>query len=114
MIAKHPRTGVETWFNHLTFFHVSTLPPSVRDAVLAEFEDHDLPNNTYHGDGSPIEPEVMEHLRAIYHRQTVSFPWQEGDVLLLDNLLVAHGRNPFQGARKVVVGMSDPVSWSDL
>ncbi len=113
-VARHPRTGEETWFNHLTFFHVSTLVPGVRDALLEEFDAEDLPNNTYYGDGTPIEPEVLEHLRELYHRETVVFPWEEGDVLLLDNMLVAHGRNPFVGERKVVVAMADPLSWDDV
>src|SRR5262249_27662532 len=64
--AAHPRTGERTWFNHLTFFHVSTLVPAVRDAVLASFAEEDLPNNTYYGDGSPIEPEALVELRRIY------------------------------------------------
>ncbi|MEM7352070.1 MAG: TauD/TfdA family dioxygenase [Acidobacteriota bacterium] len=112
--AHHPRTGQDTWFNHLTFFHVSTLVPSVRDALLDEFAPEDLPNNTYYGDGTPIEPEVLEQLRQLYHEETVVFPWEEGDVLLLDNMLVAHGRNPFVGERKVVVAMADPVSWDSV
>lgn len=110
-VARHPRTGEISWFNHLTFFHVSTLVPDVRDALLAEFGEEDLPNNTFYGDGAPIEPEVMEHLRDAYHRETVMFPWRPGDVLVLDNIAVAHARQPFEGARKVVVAMADPVSW---
>jgi alpha-ketoglutarate-dependent taurine dioxygenase len=112
--AKHPDTGVPIWFNHLTFFHVSTLPPSIRDSMLAEFSEEDLPNNTLYGDGTPIEPEVLEELRAIYHRETFAFPWQKGDILMLDNMSVAHGRRPFTGARKVVAGMADPLDWDDV
>lgn len=113
-VAVHPRTGERIWFNHLTFFHVSTLVPAVRDALLAEFAEEDLPNNTYYGDGTPIEPEVLDTLRGIYAQETVSFPWRQGDVLMLDNMLAAHGREPYEGARKVVVGMADPVRWDDV
>jgi alpha-ketoglutarate-dependent taurine dioxygenase len=112
--ADHPLTGQRTWFNHLTFFHVSTLVPEVRDAIQEEFEEADLPNNTYYGDGSAIEPEVLEVLRAAYAAETVTFPWRQGDVLLLDNMLTAHGRQSYQGARKVVVGMADPVCWDQV
>jgi len=112
-VAVHPVTGERTWFNHLTFFHVSTLVPAVRDALLAEFAEEDLPNNTYYGDGTPIEPEVLTSLREIYAQETVTFPWRQGDVLALDNMLAAHGREPFEGPRKVVVGMADPVRWED-
>lgn len=107
-VAKHPKTGELVWFNHATFFHFSTLESTLRDALLAEFREEDLPNNTYYGDGSPIEPEVLEELRAAYQQEMVLFPWQRGDLLMLDNMSVAHGRSPFVGTRKVVVGMADP------
>lgn len=109
-VAIHPRTGAALWFNHATFFHVTTLVPEVRDALLAQFAEEDLPSNTYYGDGTAIEPEVLDHLRAAYNAATVIFPWQQDDVLMLDNMLVAHGRRPFSGARKVVVGMAESMS----
>jgi alpha-ketoglutarate-dependent taurine dioxygenase len=108
-LARHPRTGEVVWFNHAIFFHVSTLDTVVREALLGEFEDGELPTNTYYGDASPIEPEVLDHLRAAYHAETVSFPWQQGDLLMLDNMLVAHGRAPFSGPRQILVGMAEPV-----
>ncbi|MCA1614515.1 MAG: TauD/TfdA family dioxygenase, partial [Acidobacteria bacterium] len=109
-IARHPRTGEDVWFNHATFFHVTTLEPGIRQALLAEFGGDDLPSNTFYGDGSPIEPSVLEELREAYRQETVTFPWRKGDVLLLDNMLAAHGRAPYVGARKVLVGMAEPVS----
>ncbi|HEV2863283.1 MAG TPA: TauD/TfdA family dioxygenase [Pyrinomonadaceae bacterium] len=107
-ITRHPRTGEPAWFNHATFFHVSTLEPLIRDALLAEFRTEDLPTNTYYGDGSPIEPSVLEELRQLYREETVSFAWEQGDVMMLDNMLTAHGRRPYAGPRKVLVGMSEP------
>jgi alpha-ketoglutarate-dependent taurine dioxygenase len=114
VIARHPRTGEESWCNHLTFFHVSTLEPALRDQLSSELREEDLPNNTYHGDGSPIAAEVLEELRAIYRRGTVTFAWRPGDVLLLDNITMAHGREAFRGPRRVVVGMADPVAWDEM
>jgi alpha-ketoglutarate-dependent taurine dioxygenase len=113
-VARHPRTGEQAWFNHLTFFHFSTLGPTVREALLTMFREEDLPNNTYYGDGSPIEPEVLDELRAAYLQETVSFPWQKGDILMLDNMLASHGREPYSGARKVLVGMAEPFSWEHI
>ena len=109
-LVRHPKTGEPIWFNHATFFHISTLEPAVRNALLAEFADSELPANTYYGDGTPIEPEVMDHLREAYRSATVSFAWQKGDLLMLDNMLVAHGRAPFSGPREILVGMAEPVS----
>ena len=109
-VATHPRTGEEVWFNHAAFFHFTTLEAASRLALAARFSDEELPNNTYYGDGSPIEPEVAEQLREAYARETVMFDWQRGDVLMLDNMLVAHAREPFSGERKIVVAMSDPAT----
>lgn len=112
--ARHPRSGEWSWFNHMTFFHVSTLPPAVREALLGEFAEEELPNQTYYGDGSPLEPEVLELLRQAYLEEKVLFPWEAGDVLMIDNLLTAHAREPFEGPRQVLVAMAEPVEWKHL
>ena len=112
-VARHPRTGEKSWFNHAAFFHVSTLDPSIREALLEEFGEDELPSNTYYGDGSKIEPSVLEEIRDAYTREAVSFPWEKHDVLFLDNIYTAHSRSPYQGDRKVLVGMADPLNWKD-
>ena len=113
-VAIHPNTNETVWFNHAAFFHVTTLDAKIRTALLAEFSEEDLPHNTYYGDGSPIELEVLNAIRTIYQQETVIFPWQTGDILMLDNMLTAHGRQPFIGTRKVVVGMSEVFSIHDI
>ncbi|MFK0289758.1 TauD/TfdA family dioxygenase [Streptomyces sp. NPDC090442] len=110
-IAVHPGTGAQVWFNHAVFFHVSSLPAEVCGAVRAQFAEADLPVNTYYGDGEPIPDEVLDHLRAAYAAERTAVPWQSGDVLLVDNLLAAHGREPYTGDRLVAVAMSGPLSW---
>ncbi|MCI0467044.1 MAG: TauD/TfdA family dioxygenase [Beijerinckiaceae bacterium] len=105
-MIRHPRTGEEVWFNHATFFHVTTLPPDMRDTLLAEFAEEDLPTQTYYGDGAPIEAEVLEHLRGVYRDALCEFKWRTNDVLLADNILTVHGRNPYRGSRRVLVAMA--------
>ncbi|BAY15304.1 taurine catabolism dioxygenase TauD/TfdA [Anabaenopsis circularis NIES-21] len=112
-IAKHPITGEYVWFNHALFFHISSLETNIRESLLAEFKEEDIPHNTYYGDGSPIEPEVLHEIRTAYQQETVVFPWLTGDILMLDNMLTAHGRKPFFGNRKVVVGMAEAYSTDD-
>jgi alpha-ketoglutarate-dependent taurine dioxygenase len=107
-IAQHPRTGELTWFNHAAFFHVSTLEPTTREGLLAGLDEEELPTNTYYGDGSRIEPSVLEEIREAYLRETISFTWQKGDILMLDNMLVAHGRRPYSGPRRILVAMAEP------
>jgi alpha-ketoglutarate-dependent taurine dioxygenase len=112
-VARHPRTGEMVWFNQATAFHVSTLEPALREALLAELPEEEVPKNVYYGDGSRIESAVLDDLREAYRQEMVAFPWQEGDLLMLDNMLVAHGRAPFVGPRKIVVGMAEPFHWQD-
>jgi alpha-ketoglutarate-dependent taurine dioxygenase len=113
-VARHPRSGEMVWFNQVPLFHISMLDPLLRTTLLTEFEQEDLPLNVYYGDGSPIEPEVVEHLCAVYQQETTTFAWQQGDLLMVDNMLVAHGREPFVGPRKVLVGMSNSVQASQV
>lgn len=113
-VLHHPHTREAVWFNHAAFFHVSTLDPRVREALLATVDEEDLPNNTYYGDGEPIESPVLEAIRDAYNEETVTFGWRRGDLLMLDNMLVAHGRAAFSGPRKVLVGMCDPLNVDSL
>ena len=106
--AVHPVTGEKVWFNQAHLFHVSSLQPEVRSSPLAALGEDELPRNTFYGDGSPIEEEVLDQIRAVYDRTTLAFPWQQGDLLLLDNMLFTHGRQPYVGERKVLVGMARP------
>lgn len=113
-VAKHPKTNEMVWFNQAHLFHISNLEPTVCQELLATFKAEDLPRNAYYGDGSTIEDDVLEAIRQVYQQETIIFPWQEGDVLLLDNMLATHGRTPFSGSRQVVVGMAEPFTCQDI
>ncbi len=107
-IRKHPKTDEKVWFNHALFFHVSSLEAATRDSLLAGLKEEDLPFNTYYGDGAPFEDATLAEIREAYRRETVCFPWQAGDILMVDNMLVAHGREPYSGQRRVLVAMAEP------
>jgi len=103
----HPVTGEMLWFNQAHLFHVSNLEPEVRSTLMELVDEPDLPRNVYYGDGSPIEDEVLATVREVLEANKISFPWQAGDVLMLDNMLTAHARAPFKGPRKVIVAMAE-------
>ena len=109
-VAAHPVTGEMAWFNQAHLFHVSRLPEQVRDAMLTIFAEEDLPRNVYFGDGAKMDSADLDLICEAYEQEKIVFPWEQGDVLLLDNMLTAHARNPFTGERQVVVGMAEPHS----
>lgn len=108
-IRCHPKTGEELWFNHIAFWHPSSMSQEIRESLIADLGEDNLPYNTFYGDGSVIPDQIVAHLRAAYEAETVKFCWQTGDFLLLDNMLVAHGRSKFTGDRKILTAMGDEV-----
>jgi SAM-dependent methyltransferase/alpha-ketoglutarate-dependent taurine dioxygenase len=113
-VVKHPQTGEPVFFNQIQLHHISCLPASVRESLNSIVEEESFPRNVYYGDGSPIEDSVIAYLTDLYDRLAVSFAWQERDVLMLNNMLVAHSRNPFTGPRKIVVALGAMVNQSEL
>ena len=110
-VFRHPATRELLWIN---VAHLGLLTPTQRAAWLGEFQLHELPTNSYYGDGTVIEDAVIEHIHDAYARAEVAFPWRSGDVLVLDNLLVAHGRNPFEGTRHLYAAFGERVTIVDL
>jgi alpha-ketoglutarate-dependent taurine dioxygenase len=96
------------WFNQAHLFHISNLEHAVRESLERVFAPEDLPRNAFLGDGSPIPESALDNIRTAYRVTSVEFPWQARDLLLLDNMLTAHGRNPFTGQRRVAVAMAQP------
>lgn len=109
-IHAHPVTSEELWFNHATFFHLSTLAAEYRDGLIEMFGEADVPNSTYYGDGAAIPDEVVEHLRQCYLAAQVRTDWQRDDILLVDNMLAAHGREPYTGQRRIAIAMAEASS----
>ncbi|WNW10408.1 TauD/TfdA family dioxygenase [Pseudomonas sp. DTU_2021_1001937_2_SI_NGA_ILE_001] len=105
-VLQHPQTGEWVWFNQAHLFHVSAIEPAVRESLLAAVGEENLPRHVYFGDGSAIPDAMLDRVREVYRQTAISFPWQPGDILMLDNRLVAHGRNPYTGDRKVIVAMA--------
>ena len=113
-VVNHPITGEPSWFNQAQHWHLACLDSATRDSLLSIFAEEDLPRICYYGDGSPIADSDMHAICDLYRDLEVSFPWQEGDVLMVDNILTAHGRNPFSGERKLLVAMGELRSYANV
>lgn len=103
---QHPQTGEMVWFNQAHLFHVSSLPEDLRESLLDAFSVEDLPRHAFFGDGTPIDDAMLAEIRDVYERTMLAFDWRAGDLMMLDNLLMSHGRAPFSGPRRVLVAMA--------
>jgi ribulose-5-phosphate 4-epimerase/fuculose-1-phosphate aldolase/alpha-ketoglutarate-dependent taurine dioxygenase len=106
-VLTHPQTGEKVWFNQAHLFHVSNLREEVSTFLLENYGEEHLPRNSYYGDGSSISNETLNEIKAAYAKASLTFEWQEGDLIMLDNILYSHGRNPYKGKRSILVAMTD-------
>jgi alpha-ketoglutarate-dependent taurine dioxygenase len=112
-ILRHPRTGTPGWFNQIAFLNALTMDPVIREYLIDLYGPDGLPFNSARGDGSAIPAETIETINEIYQSLTVGAHWQPGDVLVVDNLRMAHSREIYEGAREIAVVLGDPVRLED-
>ncbi|MFD6654695.1 TauD/TfdA family dioxygenase [Streptomyces parvus] len=115
-VIRHPGTGEPVFFNQLFLHHTACLDPMVREMMQSLFGDDETayPRSASFGDGSVIDDATVGELRDLYDSLAQRFAWEQGDVAVVDNMLVAHGRDPFEGDRKIIVAMGDMVSRAAL
>lgn len=107
-VREHPETGEKVWFNH-----VSTFVATPRTAGLARWllfhagfpSIQQRPFYATLGNGDPFRIAELDSINDAMDSATVKFRWQRGDLLLVDNFLVAHGRMPFRGERRILVAI---------
>ncbi len=109
---KHPATDERLWFNSIVSLHFNrrTLHSDFGNLIyylrLVLYPNRkNLPNQVYFGDGSPIDYSELLPIYHAYDRNTYFHPWQKGDLMLLDNRIVAHGRNSYRGPRSVFASL---------
>lgn len=108
-VIRHPRTGLPVWFNQVAFLNERTLDPVVREYLISVYGPGELPFNTSCGDGSPVTSEIVQTINDAYLNAAISEPWQDGDVLIVDNIQMAHSRDAYEGKREIVVLLGNPV-----
>jgi alpha-ketoglutarate-dependent taurine dioxygenase len=102
----HPTTGEEVWFNQAHLFHYTARGTEIAEWLLRQYGQGGLPRNALLGDSEPISEEDLEAIGRAYDCNRVEFGWQAGDVLLIDNVLMAHAREAFTGKRNMLVGLT--------
>jgi alpha-ketoglutarate-dependent taurine dioxygenase len=106
----HPVNGKRHWFNQLIS---QTFTPQSMGNRWQAYIDHygttrPRPYEVRFGDGGLIPLEDVVALRPVLDAETVAIPYRNGDILLIDNILTFHGRNPFTGHRDVQVALLEP------
>lgn len=105
-VRAHPDLSRPVWAAQAVLWDTSHLGP--RGARLRRLLGPDrLPTSVTFGDGEPIPERDLLDIRAAGERVTWRCPWRAGDLLLVDNTRVLHGRAPFAGHRRVLVAMGD-------
>lgn len=111
---RHPASGEMVWFAQPHHWHISCLDSETRESLLSVFGPGRLPRRCLFGDGTEIPDEVIQEIGQTYQQIETTFPWQKGDLLLLDNMLTAHARNPYSGERKILVAMGSMVAYDPI
>ena len=107
-LIEHPVTGETIWFNQI---HMQTVNRKLyTDEVLRSMDTiygggRARPYVTTFGDGGILPGDQVEDLLSTIERLEIVFPWQKGDILLIDNLQSYHGRTPFTGERDIQVAL---------
>lgn len=109
-VLRHPVTGRRGWFNQIAFLNEWTLDPVVRDYLKFEFGDDGLPFNSRYGQGSDLDEDTVLTINGVYEKHTLREPWRAGDLLVVDNLRMAHSREAYEGEREIAVVLGDPVT----
>src|SRR5438876_682481 len=85
----------------------------VREYLVDIYGEDGLPFNTRFGNGDAIGADVVQLINEVYEANTARERWQAGDLMLVDNVRTAHGRERFEGPREVLVAMADAVHLAD-
>ena len=112
-VAYHPITGEKVWFNQAHLFHISSQSEQVRNSLIDLVGMDGLPRNVYFADGGIIPDEYICEICRVYEENMIVSDWQNGDLLLLDNMLFAHGRQPYTGSRRILTAMAQSIVSSD-
>ncbi len=97
----HPESNQMVWFNQILNFVLFQPVARVISKAMFGFRD----TGVEYGNGSPISSSIRRHIFDVFKAHVVNEPWQNDDILLVDNIACMHGRQRYRGKRIVTVGM---------
>jgi hypothetical protein len=115
-VITHPISGESIWCNQAHLFSPACMMAwAAEDGRRAEYEtlkaakkSHpEMLDDMLLGNGEPVPDEDALHIYRVLRQLEAELLLSHGDLLILDNLILAHGRKPFTGNRRVLVVLSD-------
>lgn len=110
---QHPMSNKVVWFNqssHMNYYCNYTY--GVDRSLYNSISRLLLPAKRFltrfasYGDGEPISKSDSYCINQAIQINKISIPWQEGDVMVVDNYLCMHGKESHSGERLILVGMT--------
>lgn len=105
------KPGKLTHFN-LAFYHLLSLESRQYRTLRMIMKESDMPTYSNLGNGEPAPAEMIVELKNAYQQAARCFSWQPKDMLIMDNIIYAHGSDSFSGARRILVTMAEPIARS--
>lgn len=105
----HPEHKRALWCNNLAFYHPLSLESRQYRTLRMIMKESDMPTYASFGNGEPVPAEIIAEIKNAYHQASSRFSWQPQDMLIMDNIIYAHGRDAFSGARRILVTMAEPI-----
>jgi alpha-ketoglutarate-dependent taurine dioxygenase len=108
-VISHPETQEEVWFNQAHHFDFNPKFLGWKNYIGAKIlycRKHTLLHDIFFADNTRIPRKDLYHILDVLEENTVYFPWQKGDMLVLDNILAMHGRSTFTGKRRILTAMT--------
>lgn len=118
VVMTHRVTGDKVWFNQAHLLHKAFAPwtgdflgstpeqkreaERLRSRLSGRFFLHSM-----HAVGSEIQVEDLKCIRSVIAETMVMFDWQVSDILVCDNKLVSHGRQPYQPPRTILAVLAN-------
>jgi hypothetical protein len=91
VIRTQPGTNLPTLFTGLAAYYHDATKNNAISAARKKITEQ------LYGDGTPIPEEYLKRLLAITNEIRVLHRWEQGDVLVYDNIIAQHGRQPWEG-----------------
>jgi len=115
-IKHHPVTGQAVWCNQAHFFSPACMMRwAQEDGRTSDYESIDMArasnpemlDEILFGNGERVPDNDALHVYQVLRALERPIALRRGDLLILDNLILAHGRTAFSGERSILVALAD-------